>query len=156
MLRFMLLYLHLGIEGVPRTVGIIQPILLFCLISMSRFIAVYWLGNMYLQQLSLNKKPKTLIYGTSNEGRKLATSLLQNADLNVVGFDDDEILHDNQINGLPIYNPSDLDKLLNKLNISEIILTYPHNNRHRHREIIKKFQGRNQHFVHYQATKISF
>ena len=45
----------IGINGVPRTIGFIQPIILLLLIGFSRFIALYWLGGMYIEQLRQGK-----------------------------------------------------------------------------------------------------
>ncbi|RYF44355.1 MAG: polysaccharide biosynthesis protein, partial [Cytophagaceae bacterium] len=36
-----------GVDGVPRTVGIIQPLLLFAMVFLSRASASYWLGGRY-------------------------------------------------------------------------------------------------------------
>ena len=52
-----------GITDVPRTIGIIQPILLFLFISISRVIPSIWLGGDYLTILNKNKIKNVLIYG---------------------------------------------------------------------------------------------
>ena len=65
----------IGIDGVPRTIGIIQPLIFLLLIGVSRFVALYWLGGMYLYQLQQSKKPRALIFGTNNEGRQLMKAL---------------------------------------------------------------------------------
>jgi FlaA1/EpsC-like NDP-sugar epimerase len=43
---FATLFTLVGVPGVPRTIGIIQPIILFLLVALSRFAARFWLGGM--------------------------------------------------------------------------------------------------------------
>ena len=51
----------IGIDGVPRTVGIIQPIIFFLLVSLSRFFIFYSLRNVYLKQFNLQKKNQGVV-----------------------------------------------------------------------------------------------
>ena len=45
---FLLIFTLVGVEEVPRSIGAIQPILLFIGISSSRYFVRYWLGNVEL------------------------------------------------------------------------------------------------------------
>jgi FlaA1/EpsC-like NDP-sugar epimerase len=64
-----------GIQGIPRSIGIIQPILLFLAISASRIsIKFLFLSNF---KKSKNKN-NVLIYGAGCAGRQLLTSLESN------------------------------------------------------------------------------
>ncbi len=143
-LIFSTIFTVIGITGVPRTVGILQPMILFILFSLSRFIAVYWLGGIYLQQLHINNKPKALIYGAGSAGRQLASNLLQSAKVNVVGFlDDNSSLQGNLINGLNVYNPNKIDMIINKKNIHQIIFALPAFRGHKIKDALDKFRGKN-------------
>ncbi len=51
----------IGVAGVPRTVGIIQPILLLLFVGASRAFARVWLGDQYLSILKRASRPKVLI-----------------------------------------------------------------------------------------------
>ena len=73
-LFYAFLIITIGIEGVPRTIGIIQPIVLFMLIASSRGVSRLWLGGMYKEELEKNSRPKALIYG-GVVGRELAAAL---------------------------------------------------------------------------------
>ena len=53
----------IGIDGVPRTLGIIQPVLMLLAVGGSRLVARFWLGGLYQQQLKRAALPKVLIYG---------------------------------------------------------------------------------------------
>ena len=130
-----------GIDGVPRTIGIIQPIILFFLISISRFFAVYWLGDMYKKSRNINNK-KVLIYGAGSAGRQLAAALRYNNNVKLVGFlDDNSLLQGNKLNGLTIHDPNNIEKLILRENINEIILALPLINGYRRQKIISKFQS---------------
>ena len=74
-----------GIPGIPRSIGIIQPVLLFLGILSSRIIIRYLFFSSFDFKNSKNKK-NVLIYGAGNAGRQLLTSLENNPGMKVVGF----------------------------------------------------------------------
>ncbi|NBW54102.1 MAG: polysaccharide biosynthesis protein, partial [Betaproteobacteria bacterium] len=83
-----------GFPGVPRTIGIIQPILLLLLVGASRALARVWLGDQYTNILQRSARPKALIYGAGSTGRQLAAAMANSLEIQVVGFvDDDDRLH---------------------------------------------------------------
>lgn len=135
------IFTAIGVAGVPRTVGIIQPILLLLFVGASRALARVWLGEQYLGILKKASRPKVLIYGAGTTGRQLAAAMANSHDMQVVGFlDDDERLHGNVLNGQPIYNPADLDNLATTLNISHVLLAMPSLSRRRRNEILSQIR----------------
>lgn len=131
----------IGVTGVPRTVGIIQPILLLLFVGASRGLARIWLGDQYLSILKQTSRPKVLIYGAGTTGRQLAAAMANSHEMQVVGFlDDDERLHGHVLNGQPIYNPADLDKLVTALNISDVLMAMPSLSRKRRNEILSQIR----------------
>jgi FlaA1/EpsC-like NDP-sugar epimerase len=125
-LMFAVLIATFGFSGIPRTIGIIQPILLLLLVGASRAFASYWLGNSYRQQLRLGALPRVLIYGAGSTGRQLAAALRNSQQMSVVGFLDDDInLWNQSLNGINIYRPSELPDLVSSLNISDVLLALP-------------------------------
>ena len=133
-----------GLDGVPRTIGIIQPILLFILVMMSRFIASFWLGGLYRERLRQERRPKALIYGAGTAGRELAAALTNSADAKIAGFlDDDALLHGTQISGLPVYNPAKIIAVAKENNIAEVMLALPKIGRRRRNEILRALSGHN-------------
>ena len=132
----------IGVDGVPRTIGIIQPILMFLLVAVSRGIARFWLGELYREELVKNSLPKALIYGAGSAGRELATALNHNKDVNVIGFlDDNAKLQGSQIRGRPVYSPSKINSLNQKHQISKVMIAIPSASRKRREQIIKKLVG---------------
>ena len=129
------------VEGVPRTVGLIQPLLLLLLVGASRAVARVWLGGMYQQQLRKAFLPQALIYGAGDAGRQLASAMANSPEICVVGFlDDDERLHGNFLNGLIIYNPADFVEVLNEVPVTDVLLALPSVSRNRRNEIIKNLK----------------
>ncbi len=126
-----------GVDGVPRTVGLIQPILLMLLIGATRAAARIWLGGLYQQSLRSASLPQALIYGAGNAGRQLAAAMANSPEIRVVGFlDDDDRLHGHVLNGLPIHNPADLTEILLTAQVTDVLLALPSVSRQRRNDIL--------------------
>jgi FlaA1/EpsC-like NDP-sugar epimerase len=135
---FIALFTLYGVTGVPRTIGIIQPVALLILIGASRAIASYWLSNAYRTQLKIALVPKVLIYGAGEAGRQLAAALAHSYSMRVVGFlDDDSNQHGGIIDGNRIYDPNNLDDVVISKGVSKVLLAIPSINRSRRNEILK-------------------
>ncbi|MDA8721953.1 polysaccharide biosynthesis protein [Candidatus Pelagibacter bacterium] len=128
-----------SISGVPRSIGIIQTLVLFFLISGSR------LGTRYL--LSFSKKsnksnlntPIALVYGAGNAGRQIINALESSKKMTVVGFiDDDSLLHGQILNGYTIYSSEDLKNLIYTKKVTHILLAIPSLSRINRNKILKR------------------
>jgi len=115
-----------GIDKTPRTIGLIQPMILFFGIILSRLLVKYGLTlSLDLSKKRLNKK-KALIYGAGNAGRQLLTALENSLEYKIVGFlDDDRKLSRQVLLGQYIYNIEKLDYLLKSKNINTVFLAMP-------------------------------
>ena len=114
------------IKDVPRTIGFIQPILLFFTVGSSRAFVGYWLGDLYKNRIKESKLPKAIIYGAGIEGRNLSIALEDNNTFKLVGFiDDDQSKHGRVLMGKPIFAASDLDFLVNNKKIRYLFLALP-------------------------------
>jgi len=131
------LFTAIGIQDVPRTVGIIQPILLLLFIGASRAVARIWLGDRYQAVLKQAGRAKVLVYGAGTSGRQLVGALVNSPEMQVVGFlDDDDRLSGHVLNGQPIYSSKDLDSLVGTLNVSVVLLAMPNLLRKRRNAIL--------------------
>ena len=138
---FAAIFTFWGVDGVPRTVGLIQPILLLLLVGASRAAARVWLGGLYHYQLRKAALPQALIYGAGSAGRQLASAMTNSSEIRVVGFlDDDDRLHGHVLNGLPIHNPADLSEVLNDTSITDVLLAVPSVSRQRRNEILNELK----------------
>ena len=127
----------IGLPGVPRTIGLIQPMLLLLTVGLSRVLARFWLGGLYQRQLKRNALPKVLIYGAGTAGRQLAAAMTNSPEMRVIGFlDDDDRLHGHVLNGLRIYSPADLPGLVDTVNINTVLLALPSASRRRRNEVL--------------------
>ena len=136
------LFTAIGIHEVPRTVGIIQPVLLLLFIGASRALARIWLGDHYNLILKQAARPKVLIYGAGNSGRELVGAIVNSPEMQVVGFlDDDSRLCGHVLNGQPIYSTDDLDNLVTSLNVSIVLLAMPNLSRRRRNQILTQIRS---------------
>ena len=136
------IFTAIGVAGVPRTVGLIQPLLLLLTVGASRALARVWLGDRYQSILKQASRPKVLIYGAGTTGRQLAAAMSNSHEMQVIGFlDDDDRLHGHVLNGQPIYNATDLDNLVTTLNVSDVLLAMPNIGRKRRNDILTQIRG---------------
>lgn len=134
----------IGVDGVPRSIGVIQPILLFIGIGASRYFVRYWLGGINYIQKSLHKaQPIALIYGAGSAGRQLAAGLASNKEILVKAFiDDDPYLQGSTINGVAVYPYDRIEELIDRLDITDVLLAIPSACQARRSEIILSLNGR--------------
>jgi FlaA1/EpsC-like NDP-sugar epimerase len=135
---YFLVFTLLGIDSVPRTIGLIQPILLLLLVGASRAIANVWLGGSYSGILKKNNIKKVLIYGAGSAGRQLAGAIAGSHDMRVMGFIDDDLnLQGHVINGLRVHKPDQLGRLISIHTINDILLALPSLSRVRRNAILQ-------------------
>ena len=125
-----------GIQGIPRSIGILQPVLLFLGILSSRIIIKF----LFLTNFTNSKNKKNiLIYGAGSAGRQLLTSLENNLEMKVVGFlDDNPQYHRQKVLGQTVYDSLMIDKLINNKNIDLVLLALPAITRQRRNQIIDR------------------
>lgn len=101
-----------GIDQVPRSVGLLQPMVFGFGIFLSRLLVRYWLGG-FGKSHQLEVTSRALIYGAGSAGRQLAGGLSNSLDVQVFGYvDDDNSLQGQSLNGLPIYSPNELVRVV--------------------------------------------
>jgi FlaA1/EpsC-like NDP-sugar epimerase len=134
---YCIVFAAIGVPGIPRTIGVLQPLLLFLAIGFSRAVARYWLGGGYQQLLRLGQRRRVLIYGAGSAGRQLAAALSSSDEMQVVAFiDDDRTLQGSVLNGKQIYGPKELSQRIDDLEIVDLLLAIPSASRQRRNEII--------------------
>jgi len=141
-LAFMAIFTAISFPGIPRTIGIMQPLLLLLAIGLTRFMARYFLSEAYKRILRQNTQTNMLIYGAGSGGRQVAGALSGSADFKVVGYlDDDKSLHGSLIGGVAVYNPEKIVELSARLNVRTILLALPKIDRPRRNEILEQLRG---------------
>ena len=128
-----------GVGGVPRSVYILNLILVMLLVGGSRM-AARWLFTPH--QGSRDRRfmanvNNVVIYGAGSAGFQLASALSHSSDQRAVAFiDDASSLHNQQLNGLKIHPFTHLSRLIEKWYVKEVLLALPSTSRFRRREII--------------------
>lgn len=141
-LGYALLFTIIGFSNVPRTTGILQPILLFLAIGASRALASLWLGDGYRAILKGGNRRRVLVYGAGSAGRQLEAGLSSSAELSVVGFlDDDRSMWGSNLNGKTIYPPEELPNLIDSLEVSDVLLAMPSASRKLKQDIVGRLRG---------------
>lgn len=136
------LFSIVGIQLVPRTIGFLQPILLFLSVGASRTVARFWLGGGYAAILGNSTRRRVIIYGAGSAGRQLAGGLASSHEMHVVAFiDDEQMLHGNYLNGKPIFPPSKLADVIEDYAIDDVLLAIPSATRKRRNEIVDSLSG---------------
>ena len=129
-------------QAVPRSIGVLQPMLLFFSIIGIRLSVKYILIKNLNIRDKLDNKKNVIIYGAGDAGRQLVVALENNSEFEVVGFlDDNDQLHRQIILGKVIYSPSKLKKLIKKKNISVVFLALPTIDRSKRNRIIEKLNS---------------
>lgn len=129
-------------DNVPRTIGIIQPILLFLAASSLRLAVSDVLGGRLKQRRTPRQEGRVLVYGAGSSGRQLASALADSRTSHIIGFlDDDRSLHGARINGLSVYPADLLAELVDDLKVTDILLAVPSASRQRRNEIIQGLRG---------------
>jgi FlaA1/EpsC-like NDP-sugar epimerase len=130
-------YLGLPKSGIsiPRSLGILQPIIMLVLILLSRSLAKIWLEG----HASISKKTqqRTLIYGAGVSGAQIGSSLQRSGQYYLVGYlDDDPELRHKTINGLTIHGVDEIDVLIKEYGVTDILLALPSLQPSRRNEIL--------------------
>jgi FlaA1/EpsC-like NDP-sugar epimerase len=130
----------IGIDGVPRTVGLIQPPILLLFIAGARAVIHRVLATPYSKaRLSQADRYRVLIYGAGSAGQQLHANLYRSAQFQVLGFlDDDPVLHGQMLRGERIYNPAELGGLRKRLGVTDILLALPAATRQKRGEIVRR------------------
>ncbi len=140
-IAFATVFTAISVPGIPRTVGILQPLLLFVAVSASRVLVRYWLGGLYRERVRRGALPGVLIYGAGAAGRQLAAALARSPEHRLVGFvDDNAALHGSEIDGGRVYSPQRLGELIQRHAVSELLLAVPSATRARRNEILRTIQ----------------
>jgi len=88
------------------------------------------------------KKSNVIIYGAGSAGRQLSHALQLSREYSHVAYiDDDLVNHGTYINNVPVFSYSKIQSLIEKNNVSEILLALPSISRKKQSEIIEKLSS---------------
>jgi len=125
--------------GVPRSLGVLQPLIFFLLVASSRAFARVWLA----EQLRGGQASAGgfLIWGAGTAAVQTATAMGMSGQFDLVGFvDEDAAQTGHSINGVPVYAPSQIAQLIQEQDVTDILLALPTASRARRKEIINSLR----------------
>ena len=126
----------IAVEGIPRSVILINWLLIIIVIGGSRMIA-RWLLSRSENAKNTSKRINVLIYGAGSAGRQLSIALTQSAEYNPVAFiDDNGELNRQSINGIDVISRGELEYFIETKKITEVLLAIPSLTRAKRKEII--------------------
>jgi len=122
--------------NIPRTVPSIYAAFSLILVGGSRVVLRSLVGT----GLKRIGEP-VIIYGAGVSGRQLLTSLMQSHEYYPCAFvDDDKSLYGSSIQGVHVYSPSILAKLIEQQEAKKILLALPSASRSRRQDILRKLE----------------
>jgi FlaA1/EpsC-like NDP-sugar epimerase len=126
-------------EVIPRSIGILQPLIFLLLVGASRTAARHWLAG--LDSEARRTDARLLIYGAGNAGVQTAAALGSTRTYTILGFvDDDAAKTGRSINGVPVYGPQQIPGIVSRENVTDILLAIPSVSRERRNEILQTLQ----------------
>jgi FlaA1/EpsC-like NDP-sugar epimerase len=128
-------------QGMPRTLAVLIPLIFFIFLAMSRIVLSALLRET-LYSRSRNGRQRVLVYGAGVGGRELVQAIKEDPEFRVVGFvDDNPVLRGRRMEGHRIWHSSDLEQVLAKNTVDEILLAMPTAPRVRRRDIIENVRA---------------
>jgi FlaA1/EpsC-like NDP-sugar epimerase len=127
-------------NDVPRSIGLIQPLLFLILVGTSRAVARFWLAG--LSAKSRHSEGRLLIYGAGEAGVQTASALAMNRQFFLLGFvDDDNSKVGGSINGIDIIGAKDVADAVERMGVTDILLAIPSLGRAQRNDIISRLRG---------------
>ena len=120
-----------------RSIGLVQPIIMFILMALARVAASLALG---FRSYGNNGRPvlgTLLIYGAGHSGMQIASALRQSGQYFLAGYIDDSSQYQgSNINGLMVYPPKEITRLIDTHGVTDILLAMPSIDRARRNAIL--------------------
>lgn len=137
-----LIFMVMGIAGIPRTMGLLHPIIFLALLAVSRMTIRFALVDILHRANGGRELRRVLIYGAGRAGQQLSLSLRHEPHVQVLGYIDDDVrLNGQRLDGIPIYSSERLAWAIRTLLIDEVLIGLPRISRARRREIIDALQN---------------
>jgi FlaA1/EpsC-like NDP-sugar epimerase len=128
-----------GSQGLPRSVGVLQPLIFLLLVGGSRAMARFWLAGLFGRKR--RPRGRLLIYGAGAAGAQTAAAIASSRSYAVMGFlDDDPTKAGRHINGVRVYAAHEVEDVASRFGVTDILLALPSASRQRRREILDQLQ----------------
>lgn len=123
---YLALFVYNRLDGVPRTVLVLYPLVLATLLSGPRLAYRYW-KDTRLGIFTTHRRQRVVVIGAGSAGEGLIRDLRRADDYQVVGFiDDDASLRGTRIHGIPVLGATNqLPRLINNVAANMLLIARP-------------------------------
>jgi FlaA1/EpsC-like NDP-sugar epimerase len=143
-LAYALVLVVARLPDVPRTVGVLQPLLVLMVAGGWRTVIRVWFvrGG----RAARAAREQVLIYGAGSAGTRLLAALQNSHEMKVVGFlDDDPRMQRRLINGVPIFGLDEVQRVVERKRVATVLLAIPSLSRKRRNEILDSLRASGVH-----------
>jgi len=124
---------------VPRSLGVLQPLVFLFLVGASRAVARFWLAD--LGRVGAQMDGRLLIYGAGAAGVQTAAALHLSPQYALIGFvDDDATKIGRSVNGVPVIGPTEITAVVASQGVTDILLALPSVSRDRRNAILESLR----------------
>ncbi|MGH8222700.1 MAG: polysaccharide biosynthesis protein [Woeseiaceae bacterium] len=112
-------------------------------LAFGAFALIYVIGGRFIARIFLNSRLGTrepiLIYGAGEGGARLAAALKNGNEFEPVAMVDDNLLmHGKRVNGVEVYSPASISRLIDESQATRVLLAMPSASRHRRRDVLER------------------
>ncbi|MGD2172433.1 MAG: nucleoside-diphosphate sugar epimerase/dehydratase, partial [Gammaproteobacteria bacterium] len=126
-----------GIAGVPRSVILINWLMVVLLAGTTRALARWWLTGSFNRKSDSGSRSKVVIYGAGDAGVQIAAALRNSPNMEPAAFiDDNKALQGSYIEGFRVYPFRKLSSLIDEQGVSEVLIAMPSVSRARRSQVI--------------------
>lgn len=124
-------------SGVPRSLGVLQPVIFLLLVGASRTLGWRW-----LVARRFDSGHRLFIYGAGSAGVQTAAALASTQQYTLLGFiDDDDRKVGRTINGVQVVSSVSVPGLVQRLAVTDVLLALPSVSRERRNQIIESLHA---------------
>lgn len=140
-IAMVIIFMLISVPGIPRTIALLQPLIFFVLLALSRIVARYILVDLSNLRGSKGERRIALIYGAGTAGQQLASSMRLEPNMTLAGFiDDDPNLHGQWVGRVQISHSRHLESVIAANSVTDVLLALPTASRARRKLLMQELQ----------------
>ncbi|MEL7445892.1 MAG: nucleoside-diphosphate sugar epimerase/dehydratase, partial [Pseudomonadota bacterium] len=131
-------YTVISVPEVPRTAGIMQPIIFLGFVTAARVMARFLMVDVLHRTHFDGEKRKVLVYGAGDAGQQAVNAIASAPEMQVIGYlDDDKRLAGQRLDGVKVYWAGNLPGVIKMTLADDVLLALPGATRKRRRAIVQ-------------------
>jgi FlaA1/EpsC-like NDP-sugar epimerase len=136
-LMLSVLFLVQNIPGIPRTLAVIQPLVMLTGTVVLRVVIRQMLADSMNRSSVVRAERRIVVFGAGEAGQRAIAVLRSLPSVRVLAIlDDDPRRHGSQLDGVPIYRAANLPSVIDQYAADEVVLAIPNATKARRRAIL--------------------